>query len=1151
MTDFVHLHVHSEYSLLDGLSKIPDLVAKAKASGMKALALTDHGVMYGIHSFYVEARKQGIKPIIGCEVYLAARSRFDKEAGKDQPRNHLLVLAKNNKGYKNLIKLVTKAHLEGFYYKPRIDMELLKECHQDLIVTSGCLDGPISKMILQGQEEKAEETAKKYLEIFGDDFYFEIQSHDNLEDQDIANRGIISLSKKLGVPLVATNDVHYVEKGDADAQDALLAVQTKKMLADKDRMTMIDSKTFYLRTPEEMKSLFLEHPEALKNTLEISEKCNLEIETGRWILPHYPLPKGETAEKCLRKLTLERLNDRYPKPSSVIKKRINYELKIICGKGFATYFLIFQDFVNWAKKEGIRVGPGRGSAAGSLVSYILRITSIDPLEHNLPFERFLNPDRPTPPDIDLDFADDRRDEVIEYVSQKYGRDRVAHIITFGTMEARGSIRDIGRVLGMPYSEPDKVAKLIPFGYSIEEALNSVFELQEMYQENKYRKLLDLAKKVEGNARHASVHAAGIVIADKELIEYTPLQQETKRDHIITQYDMYALDCNINDDAIGLLKMDFLGLRNLTILQKSIDFVEEESGKKVDVSEISLDEPEVYKMLSKGETTGIFQLESAGMRRVARSLKPSRFSDIMAMVALYRPGPMELINDFVRGKENIKSIKYPHKDLKPVLEETYGIAVYQEQCLQIANLMAGYSLGEADNLRRAIGKKKKSIMEKEKIKFINGARKKGYTKTVAEKVWGYIEKFAGYGFNKAHSASYAMIAYQTAYMKAKYPVEFMAALLTAESNNKEKIAIAIEECARMGIKVKRPDINQSAVGFTLEKDPNSINGKGIRFGLSAIKNVGEAAIEAILKAREQEKPFNSLTDFCTRVDTQKVNKKVLESLIKVGALDQFGKRSALLASLDKIRQKTVQAAAQRASGQTSFFDNSEQGSGNPGHIRDSLPEIPELDQKELLSLEKALLGFYLTENPLRETVKTVEDLISHKIFEIDPNIHTGQTATIGGVLTRVRKVFTKKSNAEMAFGTIEDDTGSVDIVIFPKIYEELRSILQEDLPILVRARIDFREEKLSLVAEEIKPIKEGEKPRMSGGQNKKIKITIPPKMDKKKLNQLSRLLRNYPGEDEIILILPNGEEDQEFPLPFGVSYSDKLDRQVKEVLKSSL
>lgn len=1074
MNDFVHLHVHTEYSLLDGLSKIPQLVAKVKELKMKACAITDHGVMYGVIPFYLECRKQGIKPIIGCEIYMAHRSRFDKQPRIDTDQYHLILLAKNLEGYKNLMKLVTKAHLEGFYYKPRADFELLEKYHQGLICSTACIEGEIPSLFIQGKDEEAEEVTKKFLEIFGDDFYLELQSHLRIKGQEEANKKLISLSRKLGIPIVASNDVHYIEKEDAEAQDALLAVQTKKTIADKNRLTMINSPDFYLRSPEEMRQLFLDYPDALKNTLKIAEKCNLEIPIGQWILPRYPLPKGESAESYLKKITRKNLTFRFPQPTKEIKDRLEYELDVICKKGFAAYFLIVQDFVNWAKERGIRVGPGRGSAAGSLVSYVLRITSINPIEHELPFERFLNPDRPTPPDIDLDFADDRRDEVIEYVTKKYGKDKVAQIITFGTMEARGSIRDIGRVLGMPYSEPDRIAKLIPFGFSIEEALNSVFELQEFYKQPKFKKLLDLARKVEGCARHASTHAAGVVVADKDLTEYVPLQKESKGDRIITQYDMYALDLNVSEKAIGLLKMDFLGLRNLSILQKAIEFVEENTGKKVDISEIPLDDPKVYKMITKGETIGVFQLESGGMRRLARNLKPTCFSDITAMVALYRPGPMELIPEFIKRKENKDRIRYPHPDLKPILQETYGIAVYQEQCLQIANLMAGFSMAEADNLRRAIGKKKKAIMAREKEKFIAGAKEKGYSKKVAEKVWSYIERFAGYGFNKAHSASYAMIAYQTAYMKAHFPVEFMTALLTAESISAsgavkdEKVSRAVEEAKRMGIYILPPDINKSQTWFTIERDPHSLEGKAIRFGLAAIKNVGEAAIEAILSTRKKEGEFVSLTDFCSRVDGQKVNKKVLESLIQVGAFDAFGKRAAMLASLEKIRQKAAQEQKRKANGQTSLFDNP--GAGiDKKPLKDELLEIDELSKSDLLALEKNLLGFYLTEHPLAQVLSTLEKVVSHRLSELDPFELSGKKVKVGGIVASIRRVFTRKGNNEMAFVTIEDQTGSLDLVIFPQIYSSVKTILVEDKVIIVEGRLDYREDRLSLIVENLEEL----------------------------------------------------------------------------------
>lgn len=880
---------------------------------------------------------------------------------------------------------------------------------------------------------------------------------------------MIVLSRKVGVPLVATNDVHYVDPEDAEAQDALLAIQMKKMLTDEHRLTMFDSPDFYLRSPEEMGSLFPEYPDAIKNSQKIASRCDLEIPFGKWILPYFSLPAGETSENYLKKLTYERLPLRFLKVTGKIKKRVEYELSVICKKGFATYFLIIQDLVNWAKKEGIRVGPGRGSAAGSLVSYVLRITSIDPIEHNLPFERFLNPQRPSPPDIDLDFADDRRDEVISYITSKYGQEKVAQIITFGRMEARQSIRDVGRVLGMPYSEPDKIAKLIPTGYSIEDSLNSVFELQEFYREEKFKKLLNLAKKVEGCARHASTHAAGVVIADKKLVEYTPLQREVKGERVITQYDMYALDLNVSVKAIGLLKMDILGLKNLTILQKAKEYIKKMRGEDIDISKFPIDDKKVFKMISKGETTGTFQLESSGMRRVARHLKPGRFSDLIAMIALFRPGPMQWINEFIERKRNPSLIIYPHQDLKPILEETYGIAVYQEQCLQIANVLAGYSLGEADILRRAIGKKKKRIMDLEKKKFVAGAKKKGYSESVSQAVWRLIERFAGYGFNKAHSASYAMIAYQTAYMKANYPVEFMTALLTTESENKDKISLAVEECRRMKIIVFPPDINKSFSGFTIEEEPSSKEGKAIRFGLSAVKNVGLAAIEEILKARELGGEFCSLSDFCLRVDTQKVNKKVLESLIEVGGMDQFGKRAAMLVGLDRVRKQVSSEQERRASGQTSLFENIE--SNNPSSQKDDpLPELEELDKKQLLSLEKKLLGFYLTENPLSSALSKVESVVTHKLYEISSSELSGHRVKIGGMITSVRQIFTRRGNNEMAFATLADKSGKMDLVIFPTIYDRTRNLWRSDQVVVITGRVDFREDRASVIVESASLVK---------------------------------------------------------------------------------
>lgn len=1072
MADFVHLHVHSEYSLLDGLAKIDDLLIKANQYGMKALALTDHGVMYGAFKFYLQAKDAGIKPIIGMEAYVAKRSRFDKQTNIDNDRFHLVLLAKNLTGYKNLMKLTTKAHLEGFYYKPRIDTDLLKKYSAGLIALSGCLEGEIPTYLKNDEEMKAEEKVKEYLEIFGEDnFYLELQHHPNISQQNTINKKLISLSRKLGIPLVATNDVHYVEKNDAEAQEILLCVQTQRTILEKNRpLSMIASPDFYFRSSEEMQGFFIQYPEAIENTVKIAQMCDVDIPYGEWILPHFQVPSGETAESYLRKLTYERVKLRFDNLTEEIRDRIDYELSVIIKKGFATYFLIVQDFVNWAKKQGIRVGPGRGSVAGSLVAYVLRITSLNPLVHSLPFERFLNPDRPSPPDIDLDFADDRRDEVIAYVTKKYVEGRVAQIITFGTMEARQAVRDVGRALGMPYSQPDRIAKMIPFGsqgfaMTIDRALKLSSELAQAYSsEEDTRRLLNLARKLEGVARHSSTHAAGVVIADRDLTEYTPLQHEVKGNRVITQYDMYSLDLNSAPDgrAIGLLKMDFLGLRNLTILQNAINFVKKNKGIEIDLSSVTLDDPKVYKLIQKGHTTGVFQLESSGMRRLARDLKPSNFSDISAMVALFRPGPMDWIADFIQAKENPKKIRYPHVDLKPILAETYGIAVYQEQCMEIANKMAGYSMAEADGLRKAIGKKKPELMRKEKEKFIKGCIKKGYSKRTAEKVFALIEQFVGYGFNKAHSASYALIAYQTAYMKANYPIEFMTALLSAESQassgpiREEKLAYAVEECRRMGIELLPPDINLSGVDFEIQKDNDGI--EKIRFGLSAVKNVGTAAISSIIQAREQGF-FKSLTDFCVRVDTQKVNKKVLESLIKIGAFSAFGKRSAMLSGLSEILVYVQKQKKKQFLGQFSLFELS-----NEERVVDKLPEIPEFSQREILAFEKELLGFYLTAHPMADLLKEVEKKAKYRIVDLEPYIKT--SVVVGGIITKIKKIVTRNGNNEMAFARLEDSTGSIELVIFPKVFAQTRNIWNPDCVVLVAGKLDNRDDRLNLLVDKV-------------------------------------------------------------------------------------
>jgi len=1076
MSDFVHLHTHSEFSLLDGVGKVEDLVNRAKELGMDSLAITDHGGMYGIFKFYLKAREAGIKPILGVEVYQASRSRLDKQTGIDNDQYHLVLLAENNTGYHNLMKLVTLSHLEGYYYKPRIDMTLLRDYSEGIIALSACLKGEIPQLLMTDQDIEAENKAKLFMDIMGPDhFYLELQSHPKIPEQARINKKVVALSRKLGIPLVATNDIHYINPDDAEAQEILLCVQTQHTMLEPVRpMSMINSPDFYMKSIEEMKGAFVQYPEAIENTVKIAARCNVEIEMGKFILPHFEVPEGETADTFVRKLAFERLENRRKELTEEAKKRLDYELRVIAQKGYSTYFLIVADFVNWAKSKEIGVGPGRGSAAGSLVAYSLGITELNPLVHSLPFERFLNPDRPSPPDIDLDFADDRRDEVIAYVTDKYGKDRVAQIITFGTMEARAAVRDVGRALGMPYIQPDRIARMIPpgvqgFPMTIDKAIQTNPELASAYgNEPETKKLLDLARKLEGVARHASVHAAGIVISNKPLTTYTPLQRETKGDRIITQYDMYCLDLNAADGkAIGLLKMDLLGLRNLTILENAIKFIKQTRNVDINLVDIPLDDPEVYKLISSGETTGIFQLESGGMRRLARDLKPTKFSDISAMVALFRPGPMDWIPSFIEAKENPKKIKYVHKDLAPILAETYGIAVFQEQCMLIANQIAGYTMVEADKLRLAIGKKKQEAMKKEKIKFCSKCIKRGYSKQDAENIFGLIENFVGYGFNKAHSASYAMIAYHTAYLKAKYLVEFMTAVLTAESRGSsgpardEKVAQAILECKRMKIPLLPPNINLSDIEFSIESKLNQTDNGQIRFGLSAIKNVGSAAIDSILKAREKGGAFKSFTDFATRVDLSKVNRKTIESMIKTGAFDLFGKRAALLSAYSAIVEKQHTRKGKESEGQFSLFSMD-----GDDTLKDNLPDVEELPKENLLLFEKELLGFYLTEHPLTPHLKALEQKVTVRIENL---VVSPKPVIIGGLITAVKKIVTKSSNSEMAFVKLDDFTGIVEVIVFPKIYAITRMLWVTDRIILIKGKVTEKDERISVIVEDAKAL----------------------------------------------------------------------------------
>lgn len=1068
MADFVHLHNHSEFSLLDGLSKIKDMVKRAKDLGMSSIAITDHGNMYGVITFYKTCLEMGVKPIIGAEIYVSKRTRHDKEAGIDSDSNHLILLAKNIQGYKNLMKIISIANLEGYYYRPRTDMELLKEHHEGLICLTACLGGFVSEPLLNNQQETAEARAKTLNEIFGQgNFYLELQKHVNLPDQEVLNTKLIEMSKKLGIPLVATNDNHYVNSSDAQAQEALLCIQTQTTMDMKGRkLSMISSPDFYIKTPEEMTGLFVQVPEAIENTVKIADMCSVDIPLDKWIMPILEVPGGKTPAEFIQLKVTDGLKTRYKKITKEITERADYELSIILKKGYETYILIVADFVNWAKSQGITVGPGRGSNAGSIVSYALGISDIDPLYFKLPFERFLNPMRPSPPDIDLDFADNRRDEVIEYVTEKYGRDKVAQIITFGTMEARGSVRDIGRVLAYPYAIPDRISKMIPQGWqghamTIDKALEQSPELKIAYTtEDDTRKILDLARKVEGVARHASVHAAGVVIADKDITEYTPLQRETNGEKIITQYDMYSIGADYG--GVGLLKMDFLGLRNLTIIQEALRFIGVNQGKNIDFSNISFEDIQTYELLASGETTGIFQLESHGMRRYIKELKPTTIFDLQAMVALYRPGPMANIPEFIKRKNNPKLIKYPDPRLEDVLKQSYGIITFQDDLLLTAINVAGYSWLEADKLRKAVGKKIPSEMKKEHDHFVQGCVDNGMHRQKAEVLWTLFEPFAGYGFGKAHAACYATIAFRTAYLKAHFPVEFMTALLTAESRGttgptkNEKIAQAVAECKRLKVDVLPPDINKSGDEFAIEDKVK------IRFGLSAIKNVGTAAIGNILDSRANGK-FLSFEDFCNRVDLGTINKKTMESLIKAGAMDAFGKRAKLLITFPDIVDSSSKKKKQGKLGQASLFGDEDNIATSP---KTSERDFEDFTPDEKLAFEKEFLGLYLTAHPQLDNLMKIKSIITHEI-ELLEDEKEQSLVTVGGIVEAVRRIFTKKSGKEMAFVTLANENGvTLECVVFPKIFDIYKNFLVKESVIIVEGKIDLKNEKPVIIVDKI-------------------------------------------------------------------------------------
>ena len=1073
MSKFVHLHVHSEFSLLDGANRIKDLPKRAKELGMDAMALTDHGVMFGVVDFYKECKNVGIKPIIGCEVYVAPRTRFDKEANIDNHYYHLILLAKNQTGYKNLSKLVSMGFTEGFYYKPRIDYEILEKYHEGLIALSACLAGNVNREILKNNIEKAEEVAMWHKNLFGEDYYLEIQPN-GLPEQVLVNQKLIEMSKKLDIPLVATNDAHYLNKEDAYNHEILLCIQTGKRMTDEDRMKMGASE-FYVKSQEEMMEYFRNVPEAIENTVKIAEKCNVEFEFGNTKLPNYDVPEEFSSHSdYFKHLSKEGLKRRYGEnPEKEIQDRFEYELSVIEKMGYVDYFLIVWDFINYARTEGISVGPGRGSGAGSIVAYALGITDIDPIKYNLLFERFLNPERISMPDFDIDFDYERRGEVIDYVGRKYGRDHVSQIITFGTMSARMVIRDVARALDMPYAEADKLAKMIPneLHITIKKALEQNIELGQLYETSEeIRKLLDIAMGLEGMPRQASTHACGIVITKDPVIDYVPLY--VNEGTISTEFIMTTLE------ELGLLKMDFLGLRTLTVISDTIKLVKECRGIDVEIDK-DMNDPKVFEETWRsGNTSGVFQFESQGMTNFMKELKPDSLEDIIAGVSLYRPGPMDQIPRYIKNKLNPEHSEYTHPSLIPILNVTYGCMVYQEQVMQIVRDLAGYSLGRADLVRRAMGKKKLDVMAKERENFINGQTdengnviipgcvRNGISKEDANKIFDEMAEFAKYAFNKSHAAAYAVVAYQTAYLKTYYAPEFMAATLNSFLGNLDKVPEYIDECKRLEIEILKPDINKSYTKFT-------VNGDKIRFGLGSVKNVGKAVVDTIVKEREEKGLFKSFTDFCERMSGESVNKKCIESLIKAGAFDEFEQtRSTLLASFEGIIDSINDTSKRTMQGQVTMFDLGKTEDEKIENMKYSFTTLKEFDEKELLSMEKEMLGIYISGHPLaklRESIQKIATINTLQMLQMNEENNIaddGKQVKYVGIITGVKKKYTKR-NTLMAFMTVEDLYGSTEIIVFDSCYSKAQNILLEENIILIDGRLSIREdEPVKIVANNI-------------------------------------------------------------------------------------
>lgn len=1181
---FAHLHVHSHYSLLDGFGTPKDIVLKAKALGCPAVALTDHGNLYGAIEFYKAAKAEGIKPIIGCEVYVAPDSRFDRTPGSENKPFHLILLATNNEGYLNLLELVSKAHLEGFYYKPRMDHGLMKAHSKGLIALSSCLAGEVAQAVSEGNEKKQLEVIARYQETFGkENFFLELQHHPLIDDQKILNERLIVLSKITGAPLVATQDSHYINKSDALAQDILLCIQTQTTLQEQDRMKFQGD--FSMWNEEEMRQNFQFAPEALENTVKIAQRCDLKLDFGKNLIPVFKTPGNETAASYLRLLCEEGLKKKYgDPPAENAVKQLNYELEIVHTMGFDDYFLIVYDFVKFAKDRGITVGPGRGSAAGSIITYALNITQLDPLKYGLIFERFLNPERVSMPDIDIDFADTRRNEVLEYVTEKYGRECVAQIITFGTMAARAAVRDVGRTMGYPYAEVDKISKLIPPPVQgrhtpLKISIETTGELQSAYKNDpRAKELLDNAIKLEGSVRHAGTHASAVVMSQKPLVNYTPLQRTTGGgEEVITQYSMKPLE------EIGLLKMDFLGLKNLTIIQNTLQLLKTLYSIEVDLEKIPMDDKASFELLQKGDTTGVFQLESPGMRRYIKELIPTRFEDIIAMISLYRPGPMEWIPQYIKSKHHPETIRYAHPSFEKILKETNGVAIYQEQILEIARDFAGFSLGEADILRKAVGKKNPVLLKEQKEKFIAGAKSKGHQEKFALEVFEkVIEPFAGYGFNKAHAACYAMISYQTAWLKARYPTEFMAALLSADHGNTDRIILEINECNDMNIDVLPPSINESFSNFTV------VDKKTIRFGLKAIKGLGEGTVDELLANRKAGK-FTSLENLLQRIPAKLLNKKTIEALAWSGAMDEFGERKAVASSFDAMGKFAKYAQEVNAQGQTDIFGMlSEEDRTNQEHFDLAKPEPAKLMEK--LDKEKEYLGLYVSGHPLRGLAKYMAKKVV--LIQKITGKMVGKSLKIGGLLSKMKKVFTK-SGSYMVYGEMEDPSGRIEIVIFPKVYNQFQQMLKEGELYIMEGRLDHRRDTYQFSCNSVRPVSldsmianakaenlynekekivrkqkiaedqtsdplehEAEGPVGGGSpvpapvenwQQEAYIIEISDQFDKGKMEKLKSILLKYPGTRGVEIHIRSGNNVKRIKVPFEIELTEELQKNIEELI----